>query len=85
MRPSRAMSTRATRTSSARSGRGAARSTMAAKNRSGSYVHEAQRHTERVVLRLPPAVAEELRRRAARQGQTVSAHVAALVQSEDKP
>jgi hypothetical protein len=59
---------------------------MAAKNRSGSYVHEAQRHTERVVLRLPPAVAGEIRRRAAERGQTVSAHVAALVQGKgEKP
>lgn len=48
-------------------------------SRSGSYVHESQRHTERVVLRLPPDVAASLRVRAEREGMTLSAFVARLI------
>ena len=48
-------------------------------SRSGSYVHESQRHTERVVLRLPPDVAEALRTRAEAEGHTLSGYVAHLL------
>lgn len=48
-------------------------------SRSGSYVHEAQRHTERVVLRLPPEMASTLRERAEAQGMTLSGYVAHLL------
>ena len=51
----------------------------AAASRSGSYVHESQRHTERVVLRLRPEVAERLRRLAEERGETLSSVVASLV------
>lgn len=53
------------------------------KSRSGSYVHEEQRHTERVVLRLPPPVATELRLRACATGQTISGYIASLVAPTD--
>lgn len=45
--------------------------------RSGK-VHEAQRHTERVVLRLPPLEAQAIREGAAKLGLTLSAYVAQL-------
>lgn len=48
-------------------------------SRSGSYVHEAQRHTERVVLRLPPDVAATLRSRAAEEEMTLASYIARLV------
>lgn len=60
----------------------ARRSPERAPSRSGSYVHEAQRHTERVVLRLPHDVAEALRERAAKQGATVSGYVSELVRTK---
>lgn len=48
-------------------------------SRSGSYVHETQRHTERVVLRLAPDVAASLRSRAEAEELTLSAYIARLV------
>lgn len=48
-------------------------------SRSGSYVHESQRHTERVVLRLPPDVAASIRARAEAEEMTLSAYIARLV------
>lgn len=60
----------------------AKRSPAAHASRSGSYVHESQRHTERVVLRLPPSVADALRRRAAREEMTIASYVARLIQQD---
>ena len=50
--------------------------------RSGSSVAEAERTTDRIVLRLSPPVAAELRRRAAAGGLTVAAVVSALVMAK---
>jgi hypothetical protein len=45
---------------------------------------EAQRETTRIVLRLPPDVATQLRTRAAEEAMTLSAYVTSLVQSEGR-
>lgn len=52
------------------------------KSRSGSYVHESQRHTERVVLRLPPEIATRLRTRAAEDDVSMSDYVTRLVETD---
>ncbi len=46
---------------------------------SGENIGEWQRKTERVVLRLPPEVAERLRARAASEEMTIAGYVARLV------
>lgn len=45
----------------------------------GENIEEWQRHTERIVLRLPPETATQLRARAEAEGQTLSGYVARLI------
>ena len=45
----------------------------------GGKIHEAQRHTERIALRLAPDVAARLRELAAERGETMAGVVAGLV------
>lgn len=54
----------------------------AKKRKPGVSIPEAQRHTSRVVLRLPPREAERLRELAEDEGVTVSGWVAALVDAD---
>lgn len=48
-------------------------------SRSGSYVHEAQRSTVQVKLRLPPDVASSIRSRAAQEEMSISEYIVRLV------
>ena len=48
----------------------------------GRNVEEWERSTERVVLRLPPEAAAQLRARATAEGVTLSAYVARLIASD---
>lgn len=56
--------------------------TPAAKSRSGRNIDEDERHTSRIVLRLPPQVADQLRRRARAEEQTLSGYVARLIATD---
>lgn len=47
--------------------------------RSGPNIPDAQRHTSRIVLRLPPDRADRIRAHAAQEGKTISAVVADAV------
>lgn len=47
--------------------------------RSGPNIPDAQRHTSRIVLRLPPDRAAAIRAHAEREGKTISAVVADAV------
>ncbi len=49
---------------------------------SGSYVHETQRHTTAVKLRLPHEVAETLRARAADEEMTLAGYLVRLATQE---
>lgn len=53
-----------------------------ARSRSGPDIPEAQRHTSRIFLRLPPDVAGQLRTRAESEGLTLSAYVARLIATD---
>ncbi len=57
---------------------------MTPPRRRSGYAHEAQRHTERVCLRLKPAVASRLRELASETGETLSDFVARLVSGAGK-
>lgn len=50
------------------------------RRRSG-YAHEAQRHTERICIRISPDIAARLRELASEAGETLSDFVARLVTS----
>lgn len=54
---------------------------MSSSSRSGSYVHEAQRSTEAVKLRLEPDVAELLRASAEHEELSLSEYVTRLVRA----
>ena len=53
--------------------------------RSGPYIPNAQRHTTAILLRLPPDVAAELRRRAVGHPGGLAGVVAALLLGQPEP
>jgi hypothetical protein len=53
-------------------------------SRSGSYVHEAQRGTEQIKLRLPPGYAARLRALAESDGYGVSEWVATWIEMAER-
>jgi len=54
------------------------------KRKPGGYVTDAQRHTARVTLRLPPDVAAELRRRAVGHPGGLAGVVAGLLAAAER-
>jgi hypothetical protein len=57
---------------------------MATKKKPGKNIHESQRHTVQIKLRVPPDVAERLDELAEEWGVTRSGAVGMLVEEHDK-